>query len=295
MNASISEFPVNSVLKRIESVFTASAREKGLRLRVVPCSAWIRSDAILLERILLNLVSNAIRYTNAGGILLGCRRAGRELRIEVCDTGIGIPEDQRRSIFGEFYQIPTFDRADRDGLGLGLAIVDRLCNLLKHSVGVSSMLGKGSRFYVAVPMAPKRVSFKKSEPAAISQFDSLIGKLVVVIDDDALVLESTGGLLRSWGCHVITAQSDQDALAQLERRPDLIISDYRLKNGRTGIDAIVQLRDAFSNAIPAFLISGDILPERLQEAQRWGHQLLHKPLAPIALRAVMSKLLRSGA
>lgn len=294
LSASISEFPVNSVLKRIESVFTGAAREKGLRLRMVPCSAWIRSDAILLERILLNLVSNAIRYTNAGGIVLGCRRAGRQLRIEVCDTGIGIPDDQRRSIFGEFYQIPTLDRTGRDGIGLGLAIVERLCNLLKHSIGVASVVGKGSRFYVTVPMAPKRVSFQNAAPAVAGQFDSLLGKLVVVIDDDALVLDSTGGLLRSWGCRVVTAQSEQDAVAQLDGRPDLIVSDYRLKNERTGMDAIAQLRDAFGADIPAFLISGDILPERLQDAQHRGYQLLHKPLAPMALRAVMSRLLQSG-
>jgi len=294
LSASISEFPVNSVLKRIESVFAAAAREKGLRLRIVPCSAWIRSDAILLERILLNLVSNAIRYTNAGGIVLGCRRVGDQLRIEVCDTGIGIREDQRRSIFGEFYQIPTLDRASREGLGLGLAIVERLCNLLRHSVGITSTLGKGSRFTVTVPMAPKRVSFQKAAAAAISQFDSLVGKLIVVVDDDALVLDSTGGLLRSWGCRVITAQSDKDAVTQIDQRPDLIISDYRLKNARTGIDAIAQLRKAFGTEIPAFLISGDILPERLQDAQKHGYQLLHKPLAPMALRAVISKLLQGA-
>ena len=295
LTASISEFPVNSVLKRIESVFAAAAREKGLRLRMVPSSAWIRSDAILLERILLNLVSNAIRCTKTGGVVLGCRRDGRQLRVEVCDTGIGIPDDQRRSIFGEFYQIPTLDRAGRDGLGLGLAIVERLCNLLKHSVGVASTVGKGSRFYVTVPMAPKRVSFQKAAPAGAGKFDSLPGKLIVVIDDDALVLDSTGGLLRSWGCRVITALSDQDAVAQLEGKPDLIISDYRLKNGRTGIDAIAQLRDAFGADIPAFLISGDILPERLLDAQKGGYQLLHKPLAPMSLRAVMSRLLQTGA
>jgi signal transduction histidine kinase/CheY-like chemotaxis protein len=295
LTASVAEFPVNDVLKRIESVFAAAARETGLRLRMVPCSAWVRSDAILLERILLNLVSNAIRYTKTGGVLLGCRRAGRELRIEVCDTGIGIPDDQRRSIFGEFYQIPTPDRSTRDGLGLGLAIVDRLCHLLNHSVGVASTVNKGSRFYISVPMAPKRVSFQKAAPAGAAQFDVLPGKLVVVIDDDPLVLDSTGGLLRSWGCQVVTAESVEDALDQLDGRPDLIVSDYRLRDGRTGIDAIARLREAYGPGVPAFLISGDILPERLKDAQANGYQLLHKPLAPMSLRAVMSKLLRPSA
>jgi CheY-like chemotaxis protein len=285
---------VNDVLKRIESVFAAAAREKGLRLRMVPCSAWVRSDVILLERISLNLVSNAIRYTQTGGVVLGCRRAGSHLKIEVCDSGIGIPEGQRRSIFGEFYQIPILNPTGREGLGLGLAIVDRLCNLLKHSVDITSTVGKGSRFTVTVPLAPKRVSFQKTVPTVMSQFDSLVGKLIVVIDDDALVLDSTGGLLRSWGCRVITAQSDQEVVEQLDSRPDVIISDYRLKNGRNGMDAIAQLRDAFGADIPAFLISGDILPQRLEDAQTRGYQLLHKPLAPMALRAVMSRLLQSS-
>jgi signal transduction histidine kinase/CheY-like chemotaxis protein len=295
LTATVSEFPVSDVLKRIDSVFAAAAREKGLRLRMVPCSAWIRSDPILLERVLLNLVANAIRYTPIGGIVLGCRRAGDQLRIEVCDTGIGIPEDQRRSIFGEFYQIPTLDRAGRDGLGLGLAIVERLCHLLKHSVGVASSEGKGSRFYVSVPIAPNRVRFQKTAPQGAPIFDSVAGKLILVIDDEALVLDSTAGLLRSWGCHVITAVSDQQALAKIESKPDLIISDYRLRNGRTGIDAITTLRSTFGAEIPAFLISGDILPERLQDAQKSGYHLLHKPLAPMSLRAIMSKLLRDGA
>ena len=294
LTATISEFPVSDVLKRIESVFAAAAREKKLRLRMVPCSAWIRSDPILLERILLNLVANAIRYTPAGGIVLGCRRAGNQLRIEVCDTGIGIPEDQRGSIFGEFYQIPTLERAGRDGLGLGLAIVERLCHLLKHSVGVASVVGKGSRFYVSVPVAPKRVRFQKAAPQSAPMFDAVAGKLVVVIDDDALVLDSTAGLLRSWGCRVVTAETDGEALAKLDSTPDLIISDYGLRNGRTGIDAVAAMRSTFEADIPAFLISGDMLPERLQDAQRAGYQLLHKPLAPMSLRAIMSKLLRAG-
>jgi len=292
LTPSISEFPINGVLKRIESVFGAAAREKGLSLRMVPCSAWVRSDPILLERILLNLVSNAIRYTQVGGVVLGCRRAGDRLQIEVCDTGIGIPEERRSDIFGEFFQLPVSDRNERDGLGLGLAIVDRLCNLLKHPIGVRSRIGKGSRFYVSVPVAPTRVTFLKPALAGPPRFDPLFGKTIVVIDDDAMVRDSTGGLLRSWGCNVVTAQSDQDALAIIDaHKPDLIISDFHLQNGRTGIEAIARIRNALGPEIPALLITGDVSPERLRQAQQSGHQLLHKPLSPMTLRAVMSKLL----
>ena len=140
---SISEFPVNHLLKRIETTFLATARESGLRLRVVSSRAWIRSDFILLERILLNLVSNAVRYTERGGVVIGCRHRNGWLRIDVCDSGIGIPEDQRRNIFGEFYQLHGGEKDRRGGLGLGLAIVDRLCGLLGHPIELDFQRRKG--------------------------------------------------------------------------------------------------------------------------------------------------------
>lgn len=296
LNANISDFPIASILDRIETTFAVPALEKGLHFRMIPSRLWVRSDPILLERILLNLVSNAVRYTSAGGIVVGCRRAGGRLRIEVWDSGIGIPQDQQRDIFNEFYQIETPGRRQRDGLGLGLAIVDRLCALLNHPINISSTPGKGSRFTVSVPTAAARASTPEPPSKEVTTADPLHGKLVVVIDDDALVLEGTGGLLRSWGCRVVTAGSDTDALAALEfNKPDLIISDFRLKDGRTGIEAIAQLRHSLQANIPAFLISGDILPERLFEAKASGHQLLHKPVSPMTLRTVMSGLLKARA
>jgi signal transduction histidine kinase/CheY-like chemotaxis protein len=294
LNASLSDFPVSNILRHIEATFAATAREKGLLLRVVPSSAWVRSDAILLERVLLNLVSNAIRYTPKGGIVLGCRHVGDRLRIDVCDSGIGIPKDQQRNIFGEFYQIATPDQGQRDGLGLGLAIVERLCALLKHPLGVASTPGKGSRFHVTVPMVAKRPGLALPTGAAATA-DPLRDKLIVVVDDDDLVLEGTGGLLKNWGCRVVTAESDREALAELDgNRPDLIISDFHLHDGQTGIDVITALRGALQAPIPAFLITGDILPERLREAQAKGLHLLHKPIAPMTLRTMMSRLLKGG-
>jgi signal transduction histidine kinase len=289
---SISEFPVDHLLKRIEMTFAAAAREKGLRLRVVSSGAFIRSDFILLERILLNLVSNAIRYTVSGGVTVGCRRRGDELRIEVWDSGIGIPEDQRGSIFREFYQLPTAERDRSGGLGLGLAIVDRLGRLLDHPIELMSRLGSGSRFAVVVAMAPSR-QLTDQPPEAVT--DRTMGKLVLVIDDDALVLDSMCGVLKSWGCSVVTANSGAAALAclaELEETPDLIISDYRLADGNNGIEAIERLRKALCVPVPAFLISGDIAPERLREARASGYYLLHKPVLPITLRATISQLLK---
>ena len=165
----IAEFPVGHLLDRIETTFAAAAREKGLRLRVVPSRAWVRSDAILLERILLNLVSNAIRYTSRGGVVVGCRRRGDSMRIEVWDSGIGLAEDQHRSIFGEFYQVALPHPVERAGLGLGLSIVDGLCRLLGHPIDLASRPGKGSRFAVSVPWAAARQ--RPVEPAADSRCD----------------------------------------------------------------------------------------------------------------------------
>jgi signal transduction histidine kinase/CheY-like chemotaxis protein len=291
---SISEFPVDHLLKRVEMTFAAASREKGLRLRVVSSSAFIRSDFILLERILLNLVSNAIRYTVRGGVVVGCRRRGGALRIEVWDSGIGIPEDQRGNIFREFYQLPATERDRSGGLGLGLAIVDRLCRLLNHPIEVTSRPGRGSRFAVMVPTALPRWLGELAPQVAV---DQAMGKLVLVIDDDALVLDAMRGVLKNWGCSVVTADSVAAALACLaecERTPDLIISDYRLADGSNGIEAIARLREVLRAPVPAFLISGDTAPERLREAGASGYYLLHKPVLPIQLRATISQLLKGG-
>jgi len=293
LNTEIAEFPVAGVLKRIESTFAAAAREKELSFRLVSSSAWVRSDPILLERILLNLVSNAIRYTAVGGVVVGCRRRGDTVRVEVWDSGPGIPEDQRRNIFGEFYRLAG--RNTHGGLGLGLAIVDRLCGLLAHPIELTSAVGKGSRFSITVPLAIAQATAVETHDAPPIAADVSSGKLVVVIDDDPLVLDGMGGLLRNWGCRVVSAASPDDILAGLAGHdvPDLIISDYRLGDGHSGINAIDELRASFGAPIPAFLISGDTAPERLREAQESGHHMLHKPVRPMKLRAMVSQLLRS--
>lgn len=288
----ISEFPIDQLLRRIEMTFTGAAREKKLRLRIVSNGAWVRSDFILLERILLNLVSNAVRYTHAGGIVVGCRRRAQVLRIEVWDSGIGIPEDQQRNIFGEFYQLSSARQDRRSGLGLGLAIVERLCRLLDYPIELISRPKKGSRFVISVPLTAPVALAERPAQAAV---DQAMGKSVVVIDDDALVLDGMRGVLKGWGCDVVTATGEDAALAALakgERPPDIIISDFRLNGGKTGFDVIERIRRTFGAPIPAFLISGDTAPERLREARASGYYLLHKPVLPITLRAVVSQLLK---
>jgi signal transduction histidine kinase len=287
----LSEFSIAILLERIRTTFARSAQQKELRFKVVTTKAWVRSDFILLERILLNLVSNAVRYTMHGGILIGCRRQGALLRIEVCDSGVGIPEDQQRNVFGEFYQLPSHQMSPRSGLGLGLAIVERLANLLGHPLGLSSCLGVGSRFTVSVPLTGPRADLSESPRA--SSLDPLDGRVIVVIDDDAAVVEGMRSILSSWGCGVIAADSEKSAVTAVAGRSfDLIISDYRLTDSRTGMEAIERLREVAGASVPALLVSGDTAPDRLREARARGYLMLHKPVPPIRLRAAISNLLK---
>ena len=294
LNQNVAVFPVARLLGHIETTFAEAAREKGISLRVVGSSAWIRSDFILLERIVFNLISNAIRYTHSGGVIVGCRKRKNGVRIEVWDSGAGIPLDEQEKIFGEFYRFGEPDRESAGGLGLGLAIVDRLCRLLDHSREVRSIPGRGSVFAVTIPIAP---AVEMPRPEIRDRIRSEISKdkLVLVIDDDPFTLEGMDGILRSWGCHVITADTDSKALKALTKEshpPDLIISDYHLSSGSTGLEIIERLRTALSLQIPAFLISGDINPEPANEAEARGFHILHKPVSPMALRAMLQQALK---
>src|SRR5262252_3185567 len=294
----ITEFPVAKLFERVQTTFAGAAKDAGLNFRVVPSDAWVRSDFVLLEQILLNLVSNAVRYVARGGVLIGCRNRGRNLRIEIWDTGPGIPDDQREKIFSEFYRgnDPQHDRRGLGGgLGLGLAIVDRLCRLLHHPIELSSVVGRGSRFSVILPIVAAKPEAAAPPAPAVSALNLAAEKLIVVIDDDALALDGMGGLLQSWGCHVIAARSAAEALTDLadgERPPDLVISDFHLSDHRTGIEAIEQRRASCGAFIPGFLVSGDMSPVLLREAQRNGYHLLHKPVDPMPLRTMLNRLLK---
>ena len=291
----ITVFPVAQLLAHAETTFAGAAREKKLSFRAMPSDAWVRSDFILLEQIVFNLITNALRYTRSGGVVVGCRKRGDQLRIEVWDSGIGIAADQHDKIFGEFYRLGEPDRDRSAGLGLGLAIVDRLCRLLDHPIEVRSTVGKGSVFAVTVPLAPANKRAIEASIVPRAQPSLSHDKLVLVIDDDPLVLEGMSGIFRKWGCRVITADSDSKALkavAEQDDLPDLIISDYHLANDRTGIETIEWLRGELSAQIPAFLISGDTDPATLYEAKAKGLHLLHKPVDPMALRAMFNQAVK---
>jgi signal transduction histidine kinase len=293
LKPSLTVFPIERLLKGVETTFADAARHKGIGFRTMPCSRWVRSDFVLLEQIVFNLVSNAIRYTDKGRLLIGCRHRSDQLRIEVWDTGPGIPADQRQSIFGEFYRLESVEHTGKTGLGLGLAIVDRLGRLLAHPIGVASTIGKGSCFSVSVPCSEP---VKPAVPLAPTLGSMAIpaGKLVLVIDDDPLIRDGMSGLLRSWGCQVLAAETDRAAFAGLaacKHTPDLIVSDYHLPGGRLGIEVIDELRISLAAEVPAFLISGDMDTARRHLASASGLHLLHKPIEPMALRAMFAQVL----
>ena len=293
LSPNLTHFSARELMDRIETTFAGAAHQKGLSLRIVPSRASIRSDFILLERILLNLVSNAVRYTTHGGVIVGCRPRNATLRIEVWDSGPGIPEQERKNIFGEFYRGANGE--GRGGLGLGLAIVERLCGLLGHPIELESVVGKGSRFAVTVPLVAATPALLP--PTMVPQAARLasISQLIVLIDDDALACDGMGTLLRSWGYAVASHASDCEALVALAangKMADLIIADYRLADGKTGIAAIESLRSSLGMPIPAFLISGDTAPERLREVRALGYHLMHKPVSPMALRATLAQFLK---
>ena len=292
LRARTRHFPVADLFKRLRADEAGVAAQKHLDLRLRPSPLWLASDPVLLHRVLLNLVSNALRYTRSGGVLVACRRRADHARIEVWDTGIGIPPESRSEIFTEFVQLDRSEREPGQGLGLGLAIVERTARLLGHPLGLSSRLGRGSCFFVEVPLAPAGESPEEPEPSpSQTQFE---GISVLIIDDDALVRNGLSTLLESWGCSVLSAANQSDAERQLQRfgPVDLVACDYRLSHGDNGIDVLQRLRLGAALTCPAFLISGDTDPRLVQLANAAAITLLHKPLRPSRLRALMDQLLR---
>ena len=288
----ITDCSVQDLFERLEHDYAAAAAERKLRLRFVSTRAWVQCDATLLERIVRNLVSNAIRYTDRGGVVVGCRRCGEHRRIEVWDSGIGIASKELDNIFHEFYQVGNPERDRSKGLGLGLAIAQRLARLLGHRIDVVSVPGRGSVFALTVPRGtPASPGRETSTPAASGR---LRRALVVVIDDELAIREAMRTLLSGWGCDTVLADSGDAALATLaraDRPPEVIIADHRLRDGETGVEAIERLKAGHGRDIPAIIITGDTAPDRLREAQASGYSLLHKPIAPARLRALLSRIL----
>lgn len=291
----ISSFPLQPLLERLSTEFTPLAQQKKLRLRVVPTHAVVQSDPAMVERILRNLISNAILYTNSGSILVGCRRQQEQLRIEVRDSGTGIPEDQLDTIFTEFQQLDNPERDRSKGMGLGLAIASGLAKLLGTKIDVYSYFGIGSCFTMLLPRGNIVVPQQRKQ-----QWDtrggSLEGYVILFIDDDQMVCKAMEIILSEWGCHSIIAEDLEGALQQLETQlfvPDIIIADYRLREGKTGTAAIQALRERYGH-LPAIIVTGDIETERLQDVVNSDSTLLHKPVRPPELRREIERLLSNS-
>jgi two-component system, sensor histidine kinase len=292
----IRKFAAADLLDQIETEFSEAAREKQLMLRVLPSSATILTDPTLLGRILRNLVSNALRYTERGRVLVGCRRAGNRLAIEVLDTGIGIAADKLERIFEEFYQVGNPERDRTRGLGLGLAIVAGVAKLLDHPVEVRSVPGRGSVFRVLVPLAQAQLEASLPSLRPVAPAARPTG-LLLAIDDDPEQLEAMKALFGRWGYQVLVAESAPAALTKLTQSrctPNAIIADYRLRDGFTGADAIGYVRKGLGRQVPGLILTGDTEPARLAEASASGFELLHKPIEAHRLQDAIERLLGSS-
>jgi signal transduction histidine kinase len=291
------DFALEPLFTRIAADLAPQAIAHGIALRAVRTRAYVNSDAILLERIVRNLVTNAVRYTRSGGVLIGVRRRGRDIRIDVVDTGIGIAAVDRSRVFDEFVQLAATPRhhAGGRGMGLGLAIVRRLADLLGHAIEMESAPGRGSRFSVTVPRAARSIPVvhrcEASVAPATASAQALAGTNVVIVDDDPAVVDAMRALFASWRATACGGDAASSALAALAAasdgaypRVDLIIADLRLADGASGIDAIVELRSQLDTEAPALIVSGDTSAAARVEVETAGIRLLVKPVVASALR-----------
>ena len=298
VRANISRFPVQQVLDRIRDTFTEIASKKGLELIVRNSEAWVSSDPILLERILGNLVSNAIRYTTThnsttGKVLVATRLRLNHVLLQVRDNGNGIAIDSQEVIFQEFVQLANPERDRSKGLGLGLAIVKRLADLLDHSLMLRSLPNCGSTFAIELPRVATGAVIAPEMGPEILLSDSLEGVKVLVIDDDTMVRESLTHLLLLWGCQVEHAAGGiglAQALYQRDWCPDVILCDYRLADNMDGIAVIRALRQVFGNQLPAAIVTGDTELQTLHSVGQEGIRVLYKPLRPAQLRLIIKGL-----
>ncbi len=291
VDAQIRPFHLQPLLNKIEHELAPQANAKGLYYRTRETYAAVQSDPALVELVLRNLVTNAIRYTERGGLLVACRTQGSTVQLEVWDTGIGIDATQHRDIFREFHQLGNTERDRTKGLGLGLSIVDGLARTLGHALAVSSTPGRGSVFRLDLPKAQMAVIHEELEAVPVSM--RKLNLRVLVVDDDEAVRAGMLHLLVSWGCQCEAVESIDEALQSARaQRPDMVISDYRLREHRTGAEAIAALRAELGPNLPAILITGDTAPERLRDARASGIPLLHKPVAPTQLYRRLVDVLR---
>ena len=290
-------FSLRAVIQNVAREFEGQAEAKRLQLRVRVPDVAVHSDPLLFERIVRNVVANAVSYTTNGGVLIGCRRRGSMVRVEVWDTGWGIAPQDRERVFEEFYQVGNPERDRTKGVGLGLAIVKRLSTLLDHGLELRSQPGRGSCFAVEVPLAQaSALQTVAAQAASFAPVQRGAG-LILVLDDELKIQIAMQTLLESWGYSVIAAGSGDEMLAAIataSEAPRLIICDYRLRDNETGTAVVERLRSEFNDDIPAMLITGDTAPDRIREAEASGLLLLHKPVPNGKLRAAIAHLITAA-
>ena len=288
-------FSVNNMLISIFQSFLPLAKDKGLNFRVVPSSLYVRSDPALLERILGNFMSNAIRYTNKGSVLIGCRKRGDKVVIEVWDTGCGISDDQMSLIYEDFYQIENKERDRGKGLGLGLALAKRLSESLEHKIVSKSTFGSGSCFSVLVNIGEKTVDENQDE--SFMNIMNLSGANILLVEDDMDVLKATKQLLESWGCKVKTARNKDEVMNLIKENPydnpDIILADNRLPGDSSGIDITYLIQEKLQASIPCVIMTGDVERNHVQSIIDQGFPVLLKPIQPAKFRAMLSHLIQA--
>ncbi|MFV2061114.1 MAG: hybrid sensor histidine kinase/response regulator [Gammaproteobacteria bacterium] len=287
-------FSLRELLDTIGLEYNSIAKTKQLNLRVMAPDVNIQSDRNLLSRIIHNLVSNALKHTTEGSVLIAARKRGNHIRIEVRDSGIGIPDEEKSEIFKEYYQITTADHNKSQGLGLGLSIVQRLSRLLNHPLELISQYGQGSVFAVTVPVTKTKPLTDTSRLRLKCELKGISDNHVLVIDDDAMIRRSMYSLLSHWGFTVTTAESGNEACELLTPEtlaPDIIIADYRLKDNETGIQAIKLVNGSLKKPAPALIVTGDTAEYRMKQIKSHGYKVLHKPVAPAKLRSLIRFLI----
>jgi len=286
----IDVFPLRELLDTIALEFKELANDRQLRFEIIAPNVNVKSDRGLLMRIIQNLVSNAIKYTQKGSVIITTRIRGNFIRIEVRDSGIGIADDQKNAIFQEFYQIPNRGIVASKSLGIGLSIVHRLSTLLNHELEVISKLGRGSTFILMVPLIKTESKANTSRLRVACNIETFNGNRVLIIDDDVLILRSMSSLLTHWGCNVTAVTSGKEACTIIlpeTPKPDIIIADYKLQDGETGIDAIKMIKRMLNIAVPTLIVTGDTSEATISQIKSNGYTHLNKPIAPAKLRSYM--------
>ena len=292
--AHLEHFPLAQVVGPLAAEFTVLARERGLRLRTTNCNHIVLSDPQLLRRVLQNFLSNAIRYTRRGRALLGCRRRGNILSIEVWDSGCGIAEENRKEIFEEFRRLDEFDDNQARGLGLGLAIADRIAGMLGHPLSLRSWPGRGSVFSISVPLGDiAAVSLPRPSVPDLAE-DRLAGRRVLCMENEPAVLFGIEALLASWGCHIVTVRDREAAMIWVQKGeavPDILLVDYHLDRGESGLELAEEMQELWGSRVPSIVITADHTQDAQTAANARGCKILRKPIKPAALRAVMNSML----